>query len=142
MYISSVLFSYSPSSNVIIDPHNGLVRIQLFYMMVSNASLVEVISYGSWGTYMYVTWIISYQGSREYPGYAPLLKLRGFHKNMQKRCNYLFVTGRFLILDESLVRAFVRMKFKVIIITKSTHYGTKIYVLNEAENYYVLTYIV
>ena len=49
-----------------------------------------------------------------------------------------FVPGIFLSLDEYLVHAFIKMKFKFIIITKYAWYGIKIYVVTDAETAYVI----
>ena len=49
--------------------------------------------------------------------------------------------GFFFILDESLVRAFGRIKFKVRIIPKSSCYGIKFYVVTYPVTTYVLKLI-
>lgn len=61
---------------------------------------------------------------------------------LEVRYQRLFIPGSALSLDESLIRAFGRMKFKVRIITKSARYGIKLYVLTDARTAYVLKVIV
>ena len=60
---------------------------------------------------------------------------------LEVRYNNAFVPGYALILDESLIRCFGRLKFKVRIITKSARYGIKVYVLADAKTAYVLKVI-
>jgi hypothetical protein len=54
----------------------------------------------------------------------------------------LFSPGQQLSLDETLIRAFGRIKFKVRIVTKSAHYGIKIYVVTDAVKAFVLWVLV
>jgi len=51
-------------------------------------------------------------------------------------------SGQELSLDESLIRSFGRMKFKVRIISKSARYGIKIYVITDAKTSFVLCVII
>jgi hypothetical protein len=51
---------------------------------------------------------------------------------MEWRFNKCFIPGENLSLDESLLREFGWIKFKVRIITKSAQYGIKLYVLTNA----------
>ena len=61
IYFLSVIIILS-IINVMIDPHNGMVMIQLLEMMSSNSSGEEGSSCGSQGNYMYVTLTNRYQG--------------------------------------------------------------------------------
>ena len=74
--------------------------------------------------------------------YTPVYKVQEFMDNLQQRFSRLFTPGAQLSLDESLIRAFGRIKFKVRIITKAARYGIKLYVLTDAETAYVLKVIV
>ena len=75
-------------------------------------------------------------------GYNPSYKIKEFLESLHKRFKRLFEPGRQLSLDEILVRAFRRMKFKVRIISKAARYGIKIYVLTDAATAYVLKVMV
>ena len=72
----------------------------------------------------------------------PGQKTKEFFHCLEERYYDLYEPGQSLSLDESLIRAFGRMKFKVRIITKSARYGIKLYVLCCAETGYVLKTIV
>ena len=61
---------------------------------------------------------------------------------MEHQFNIIFVTGNLLILHESLVCAFGKMKFKVRIIEEMAHYGIKNYAVTDEETDYDLRYIV
>ena len=61
---------------------------------------------------------------------------------VSRRCKLAFEAGPSLSLDETLVRAFGRMKFKVRILTKAARYGIKIYVLADATTSYVMNILV
>jgi hypothetical protein len=74
--------------------------------------------------------------------YTPVYKVQEFMDNLQQRFAKSFTPGAQLSLDESLIRAFGRIKFKVRIITKAARYGIKLYVLTDAETAYVLKVIV
>jgi hypothetical protein len=55
----------------------------------------------------------------------------------------LFVPGQQLLLDETLIRAFGRIKFKVwIVVTKAARYGIKIYVITDAATAFVLRVVI
>ena len=70
--------------------------------------------------------------------YDPAFKINGFSIYLQDQFAKLYDPGQALSLDESLIRAFGRIKFKVRIITKSARYGIKVYVITDAETSYVL----
>jgi Transposase IS4 len=57
---------------------------------------------------------------------------------LENRYLKLFVPGQQLSLDETLIRAFGRIKFKVRIVTKAARYGIKIYVNTDAATAFVL----
>ena len=73
--------------------------------------------------------------------YDPAYKVAELRDYLQVRYERLFVPGRQLSLDETLVRTFGRVKFKVRIISKSARYGIKIYVLTDSETAFVLKVI-
>ena len=54
----------------------------------------------------------------------------------------MFIPGQQLSLDETLIRTFGRIKFKVRIISKSAQYGIKIYVLTDAVTAFVIKVII
>jgi Transposase IS4/Exonuclease len=61
---------------------------------------------------------------------------------LESRYKKLFIPGQHLSLDETLIRAFGRIKFKVRIITKSAQYGIKLYVITDAVTAFVLKVII
>jgi Transposase IS4 len=67
------------------------------------------------------------------PTYDPAYKVKELQDLLQERYEKLYITGRYLSLDETLVRAFGHIKFKVRIVTKSERYGIKLYVVTDAE---------
>ena len=73
------------------------------------------------------------------PAYYKVAELRDA---LERRYTALFEPGQQLSLDETLIRAFGRIKFKVRIITKLARYGIKLYVITDAETAYVLCVIV
>ena len=119
-YIISELFSDNPTLG-----HHGIKHI----MIVSNFPC-SIRSFHLCSMHMQV--------SREHPEYYPLFKLREFQKSMELCFNHLFATVNLLIPEKSLVHIFGWMKVKVIIITKSVHYGIKNYIWTGEENTYVL----
>jgi DNA polymerase III epsilon subunit-like protein len=82
------------------------------------------------------------QPSVHSPSYSPMYKVQEMMDYLERRYKLAFEAGPTLSLDESLVRAFGRIKFKVRIITKSARYGIKIYVLADARTSYVLNVLV
>jgi Transposase IS4 len=54
----------------------------------------------------------------------------------------LFIPGQQLSLDETLIRAFGRIKFKVCIVTKAAQYRIKMYVITDAVTAYVLKVVI
>jgi hypothetical protein len=74
--------------------------------------------------------------------YSPLYKVQELMDYLERRYKLAFEPGHALSLDESLVRAFGRIKFKVRIVTKAARYGIKIYVLADAKTSYVLNVLV
>ena len=74
--------------------------------------------------------------------YDPIYKVKEMMDYLEERYKRLFVPGRNLSLDETLIRAFGRIKFKVRIITKSARYGIKLYVITDAVTAFVLKVIV
>ena len=74
--------------------------------------------------------------------YDPSYKVAELRDMLEKKFAKLFVPGQQLSLDETLVRAFGRMKFKVRIVSKAARYGIKIYVITDAETAFVLKVII
>ena len=74
--------------------------------------------------------------------YDPTYKVSELLNYLKYRFERLFVPGRQLSLDETLIRSFGRIKFKVRIISKSARYGIKIYVLTDAATAFVLRVII
>lgn len=74
--------------------------------------------------------------------YDPSYKVGELMRALEVRWNIVFVPGQQLSLDETLLRAFGRMKFKVRIISKSARYGIKLYVVTDARTSYVMKVLV
>jgi DNA polymerase III epsilon subunit-like protein len=74
--------------------------------------------------------------------YDPSYKIQEVMDILEKNYNRLYIPGQALSLDETLLRAFGRIKFKVRIITKAARYGIKLYVLTDAETAFVLRVII
>ncbi len=74
--------------------------------------------------------------------YDPGYKIQEIMDMLQVNYDKSFVPGQQLSLDESLIRAFGRIRFKVRIITKAARYGIKLYVLTDAETSFVLRVII
>jgi len=82
------------------------------------------------------------QPSLDSPTYTPIYKVQEFMDYLEGRYQKAFQPGMNLSLDESLVRAFGRIKFKVRIVTKAARYGIKIYVIADAKTAFVLRVLV
>jgi hypothetical protein len=54
----------------------------------------------------------------------------------------LFLPGKQLSLDGTLIWAFGRIKFKVLIVTKAARYGIKLYVITDAVTAFVLKVVI
>jgi hypothetical protein len=74
--------------------------------------------------------------------YDPTYKVSEMKDFLEERFKTLFIPGQQLSLDETLIRAFGRIKFKVRIVTKAARYGIKIYVVTDAATAYVLRVII
>ena len=74
--------------------------------------------------------------------YDPAYKVVELRDYLQQRFTRLFEPGQQLSLDETLIRTFGRVRFKVRIISKSARYGIKIYVLTDAVTAFVLRIII
>ena len=74
--------------------------------------------------------------------YDPTYKVSELLNYLEYRFERLFVPGRQLSLDETLIRSFGRIKFKVRIISKSARYRIKIYILTDAATAFVLRVII
>mmetsp|Transcript_126734 Transcript_126734/g.364538 ORF Transcript_126734/g.364538 Transcript_126734/m.364538 type:complete len:609 (+) Transcript_126734:875-2701(+) len=74
--------------------------------------------------------------------YDPSYKVAELWKYLHQRFERLFVPGQQLSLDETLLRAFGRIKFKVRIVSKAARYGIKVYVLTDAATAFVLQVLI
>jgi hypothetical protein len=74
--------------------------------------------------------------------YNPTYKVKEIQDYLEDRYNRLFVPGQQLSLDETLIRAFGRIKFKVRIVTKAARYGIKLYVITDAVTAFVLKVVI
>ena len=74
--------------------------------------------------------------------YSPTYKIQELMDALTERYDRSFVPGEHLSLDESLIRTFGRIKFKVRIVTKSARYGIKVYVITDAVTAFVLKVII
>jgi hypothetical protein len=74
--------------------------------------------------------------------YDPAYKIDEVRDYLEARYIRLFVPGQQLSLDETLIRAFGRIKFKVRIVTKAAGYGIKIYVITDATTAFVLWVVI
>jgi hypothetical protein len=74
--------------------------------------------------------------------YDPVYKVKEIMDYIIKHSNKLFNLGECLSLDESLIRCFGQIKFKVWIVLISASYGIKIFVVTDAHTSYVLKFIV
>ncbi len=82
------------------------------------------------------------QPERTDQSYDPSYKVKEVSEYLESHYERLFVPGRNLSLDETLIRAFGRIKFKVRIISKAARYGIKLYVITDAETAFVLKVII
>jgi Transposase IS4 len=77
------------------------------------------------------------------PNYDPTYKVAEIRNQLEERYSRkLFVPGQQLSLDETFIRAFGRIKFKVRMVTKAARYGIKIYVITDAAIAFVLLCVV
>jgi Transposase IS4 len=74
--------------------------------------------------------------------YDPSYKIAKVRDYLENRYLKLFVPGQQLSLDETLIRAFGRIKFKVRIVTKAARYGIKVYVITDAATAFVLRVVI
>lgn len=74
--------------------------------------------------------------------YDPSYKVAEVRDYLEDRYQRLFVPGQQLSLDETLIRAFGRIKFKVRIVTKAARYGIKVYVITDAVTAFVLRVVI
>ena len=91
--------------------------------------------------YLHVCSLV-HQPSPNDNNYSPAYKIRYFQDALENRFNKLYNPGKNLILDESLICAFGRIKFKLIMFTKAACYGIKIYVVTDAETEFFLKVII
>jgi DNA polymerase III epsilon subunit-like protein len=74
--------------------------------------------------------------------YNPTYKVKEIQDYLEDRYNRLFIPGQQLSLDETLIWAFGRIKFKVRIVTKAARYGIKLYVVTDAVTAFVLKVVI
>jgi hypothetical protein len=74
--------------------------------------------------------------------YNPSYKIAKVQDYLENRYLKMFVPGQQLSLDETLIQAFGRIKFKVRIVTKAARYGIKIYVITDATTAFVLRVVI
>jgi Transposase IS4 len=74
--------------------------------------------------------------------YNPSYKVAEQRIYLHQRYERLFVPGQQLSLDETLLRAFGGIKFKVRIVSKSARYGITVYVLTDARTAFILRVVV
>jgi Transposase IS4 len=74
--------------------------------------------------------------------YDPAYKIAEIRDYLEERYTRLFTPGQQLSLDETLIRAFGRIKFKVRIVTKAARYGIKIYMITDAVTAFVLLVLI
>jgi hypothetical protein len=74
--------------------------------------------------------------------YDPAYKVSEMKDYLENQYNVLFIPGQQLSLDETLIRAFGRIKFKVHIVTKAAWYRIKLYVITDAVTAYVLKVVI
>ena len=74
--------------------------------------------------------------------YDPAYKVAELRDYLEERYTRLFVPGQQLSLDETLIQAFGRIKFKVRIITKAARYGIKLYIITDATTAFVLRVVI
>ena len=74
--------------------------------------------------------------------YTPIYKVQEMMEYLEERYSKLYSPGEDLSLDESLIRCFGRIQFKVRIVTKAARYGMKLYVITDAMTAFVLKVIV
>jgi hypothetical protein len=72
----------------------------------------------------------------------PAYKIAEVRAYLEARYIRLFVSGQQLSLDETLIRAFGRIKIKVRIVTKAARYGIKIHVITDATTAFVRRVII
>jgi DNA polymerase III epsilon subunit-like protein len=84
----------------------------------------------------------SENGIQEDGEYNPSYKVQEFKNELEKRWTAVFVPDQELSLDETLIRAFGRIKFKVRIVSKAARFGIKLYVITDARTSFVLGVIV
>ena len=62
-----------------------------------------------------------------------------FKEALENRCREIYEPSRNFSVDETLLRAYGRISFKVRVITKSARYGIKMYVCTDSVDEYVLS---
>ena len=85
---------------------------------------------------------IDNQPASDASDYDPAYKIAEMRDYLEDRYTRLFTPGQQLSLDETLIRAFGRIKFKVRIVTKAARYGIKVYVVTDAVTAFVLRVLI
>ena len=73
------------------------------------------------------------------PTYDSLNRFQEFKNALEEKFHVLYEPGRNLSVDETLLRAYGRMSFKVRVVTKAARYGIKMYVCTDSTDAYVLS---
>ena len=66
------------------------------------------------------------------PVYDPNIKVVEFKEALESKFCSLYIPGRNLSVDETLLRAYGRIGFKMRVVTKAARYGIKMYVATDA----------
>ena len=114
--------------------HNKLIDCPLVKRIMSGRKFLTILRY------LHVCEMKQENPNSE--GYDPAYKVAELRDYLEKRYSLLFIPGQQLSLDETLIRAFGRIKFKVRIVSKAARYGIKVYVITDATTAYVLRVVI
>ena len=90
--------------------------------IMTNNKFHDILSY----SYAYNT---RGQSNASRDNYDPAHKIQKFKDMLEIRYNKAFIPGCALSLDESLIRCFRCLKFKILIIAKSARYRIKVHII-------------
>jgi hypothetical protein len=74
--------------------------------------------------------------------YGPTYKVKEMKEYLEGQYNRLYIPDQQLLLEETLIWALGRIKFKVHIVTKAARYGIKLYVITDAATAFVLKVVI
>jgi hypothetical protein len=92
-----------------------------------------------------ILWYLHFCSMENQPvgdNYDPTYKVKEIKDYLEDQYNRLFIPGQQLSLDETLIWAFGRIKFKVRIVMKAARYGIKLYVITDAVTVFVLKVVI